>query len=369
VLGGLAAAALPLAAPAAASTLLAGCMLRGDDDTGGSVSHPALQAPREEAVVAVVAVPQEPALARTVLATLAARVRAVRRAGGTTSAMLAVGPTWFTKAGLGDRKPPQVTTMPVFEGDRLDPLRFGGDLLLQVEGDTRPEVDRAATEMLAGLVGAVVRWRTAGSRPENEVVDGRALTRNVAGFVEGLGNPDSRDGATVDGMTLIRSGSGVPEWAVGGTYLVLRVIRLDRDAWASEAPAEQESIIGRRTDGRWLDGTPADGDPDFGSDQYGLRTPVDAHVRRANPRREGESPPPLVRRSWSWSGGPRADGAREEGTLFMCYQADIGAGYEAVQKRLKGQLLDLYVTAIGGGYFVVPPPDPAGAAWETALLR
>jgi deferrochelatase/peroxidase EfeB len=368
VLGGLAAAALPLAAPAAASTLLAGCGL-GGDDAAASASHPALQAPRDEVVVAIVAVPQEPALARTVLATLAARVRAVRRAGGTTSAMLAVGPTWFAKAGLGDRRPPQVTTMPAVEGDTLDPLRVGGDLLVQVEGDTRPEAERAATELLSGLIGAVVRWRTAGTRPENEVVEGRAVTRNVAGFEEGLGNPDSRDGETVDRMTLIRSGGGVPEWAVGGTYLVLRVLRLDRAAWDSEAPAEQESIIGRRTDGRWLDGTPADGDPDFDGDPYGMRTPKDAHVRRANPRHKGDSPPPLVRRSWTWAGEPRADTRREEGTLFMCYQADIGAGYEAVQKRLQGQLLDLYVTAIGGGYFVVPPPDPAGAAWETALLR
>jgi len=368
VLGGLAAAALPLAVPAAASSLLAGCMFRSDD-VPQTATHPALVPPRDEAVVAVVAVPQEPALARTTLATLAARVRDIRRAGGPVSAMLAVGPTWFTKAGLGDRRPPQVTPMPSFTGDRLDPLRVGGDLLLQVEGDTRPDADRVAGELLSGLVGAVVRWRMPGSRPENEVVDGRALTRNVAGFTEGLGNPDSRDGRTVDGMTLVRSGAGVPAWAVGGTYLVLRVMRLDRDAWDAEAPAQQEAIIGRRTDGRWLDGTPADGDPDFDGDLYGVRTPMDSHVRRANPRHKGDPPPPLVRRSWSWSGEPRADSTREEGTLFMCYQADIAAGFEAVQKRLKGQLLDLYVSTVGGGYFVVPPPDPTAGAWETALLR
>ena len=364
MLGGLAAAALPTA------SLLAGCgALPGGGDAPRAVGHPALAPPRDEAVLAVVAVPQEPALARTTLSTLAARVRAVRRAGGSTSAMLAVGPTWFTKAGLGDRKPPQVTAMPSFSGDRLDPVRVGGDLLLQVEGGARPDVDRAADELLAGLVGAVVRWRMAGSRPENEVVDGRALTRDVAGFVEGLGNPDSRDGATVDRMTLIRSGAGVPEWAVGGTYLVLRVLRLDREAWDAETPAEQETIIGRRTDGRWLDGTPADGSPDFDADQYGAETLLDSHVRRANPRHKGEPPPPLVRRSWSWAGEPRVDSTREEGTLFMCYQADIGAGFEAVQKRLKGQLLDLYVSTLGGGYFVVPPPDPTAGAWETALLR
>jgi deferrochelatase/peroxidase EfeB len=371
VLGGLAAAALPLAAPAAASTLLAGC---GSTETPArrASTHPALRPPRDEAVVAVIAVPPRVDVARSTLAALASRVRAANGTGLRTSAMLALGHTWFAKAGLESSRPPQVGAMPEFPGDQLDPLRVGGDLLVQLEGDTRPIAERGMAELLAGLTppgGAVVRWRAAGRRPENQVVDGRPLTRNAAGFLEGFGNPDAGDGSRVDDVTLVRAGSDVPPWVVGGMYLVLRVIRLDREAWAAEPPAEQETIIGRRTDGRWLDGTPTDQDPDFGKDPYGWQTPLESHVRLANPKGKRKSAPPLVRRSWTYAVEPQANVVREQGSLFMCYQSDIGAGFDAVRKRLRKQKLAGYVTPLGGGYFAVPPPDPVDGGWEQALLR
>ena len=129
----------------------------------------------------------------------------------------------------------------------------------------------------------------------------------------------------------------------------------------------QEQVIGRRTDGRWLDGTAADGEPDFGADPYGAYTPHDSHVRLANPRTAGSSAPPLVRRSWSYATpGPAA--SREEGVLFMAYQADVEAGFVAVQRRLEDQALNDYVRAVGGGCFVVPPGDVRDVPWEQALL-
>jgi deferrochelatase/peroxidase EfeB len=337
-------------------------------DPVAAASHPALAAPREEAVVALVAVPPDPRQARAALAALATQVR-VANAGGT-PAMLAIGHTWFAKAGLADRRPRGLAEMPRFRGDRLESPRSQGDLLVQVEADTGPAAARAAARMLDGLAatGSQVRWQMAGGRAENLVRDGRSLTRNALGFVEGVGNRDSRDGPAVDGVTLITAGGGVPAWSVGGTYLVLRVVRLDRAAWDAETPAEQEQIIGRRTDGRWLDGTPAEGEPDFGNDPYGFGTPLDSHVRAANPRTPGSSAPPLVRRSWSYAvEGPVV--AREEGVLFMCYQADVEAGFAAVQRRLEKQALNDYVATVGGGYFVIPPRDPApDRPWEQALL-
>jgi deferrochelatase/peroxidase EfeB len=360
VLGGLVAG--PLAA-----TALAGCMFRSDPVAGAS--HPALVAPREEAVLALLAVPADPAKARGVVQALARRTRAVNAAGAGTSATLAVGDTWFAKAGLADRRPPGAEPLPRFPGDELDRLRTGGDVLVLVEGDNRPIAGRGSASMLAGLegYGAVVRWQVAASRPENEVRDGRALTRDTLGFVQGFANRDVRDGPAVDGVTLIRSGDGVPAWAVGGTYLALRVLRLDRAAWDAEPAAMQEQVIGRRTDGRWLDGTAADGEPDFGADPYGAYTPHDSHVRLANPRTPGSSPPPLVRRSWSYATpGPAA--SREEGVLFMAYQADVEAGFVAVQRRLEDQALNEYVRAVGGGCFVVPPGDVRDVPWEQALL-
>jgi deferrochelatase/peroxidase EfeB len=342
-------------------------MFRNDPVAGAS--HPALVAPRGEAVLALLAVPADPAKARGVVQALARRVRAVNAAGAGTTATLALGDTWFAKAGLADRRPPGAEPFPRFPGDELDRLRTGGDVLVLSEGDNRPIANRGTASMLAGLEewDAVVRWQVAASRPENEVRDGRALTRDSLGFVQGLANRDVRDGPAVDGVTLIRSGDGVPAWAVGGTYLALRVLRLDRAMWDAEPAAMQEQIIGRRTDGRWLDGTAADGEPDYGADPYGAYTPHDSHVRLANPRTSGSSPPPLVRRSWSYA-TPGPATSREEGVLFMAYQADVEAGFVAVQRRLEKQALNDYVRTVGSGCFVVPPGDRRDVPWEQALL-
>jgi deferrochelatase/peroxidase EfeB len=295
-------------------------------------------------------------------------VRATNVDGSASLATIALGNTWFAKARLDDQRPPQATGMPAFPGDQLDRVRTGGDVLVLFEGPNRSTAERGLAGMVGGLAdqGAVVRWQVTGNRPENPVSDGRPLARDTRGFVQGAGNRDLRDGPAVDEVTLIRAGEGVPTWAVGGTYLALRVVRLDRAAWDAETAAVHEQIIGRRTDGRWLDGTREGEQPDFVSDPFGFGTPLDSHVRRANPRQPGSSAPPMVRRSWNYS--THGGAGREDGLLYLCYQADLDAGFTAVQRRLKDQALNDYVRTVGGGYFVVPPPDPEAGKWEQSLL-
>jgi hypothetical protein len=126
--------------------------------------------------------------------------------------------------------------------------------------------------------------------------------------------------------------------------------------------------MGRRRDGTWLDGSPASAEPDFAADPHGRVTPLDSHVRRAHPRTDGSSGPPLIRRSWGYT-EHQTGGGPDDGLLFMCYQADLDAGFVAVQKRLVGQAMDRYLLTVSGGYFVVPPPDAPGRRWRTAFSR
>jgi deferrochelatase/peroxidase EfeB len=179
------------------------------------------------------------------------------------------------------------------------------------------------------------RWpgRRAGRRADNRLAEGRSLTRNAFGFTEGFGNPDGRQTSAADAVALIPSGRGEPEWAVGGSYLALRVIRLAMALWNADSVAEQERIIGRRRDGSWLDG----------------------HAPR------------LVRRSWSYQAGAAEGGRPDEGLLFMAYQGDLETGFLSVQRRLAGQALDRYLLTVGGGYFWVPPADVRSPAWLDAL--
>jgi len=43
------------------------------------------------------------------------------------------------------------------------------------------------------------------------------------------------------------------------------------------------------------------------------------------------------------------------GLLFVCYQADLAAGFLAIQDRLNGEALEEYIKPIGGGFFFALP--------------
>ncbi len=245
--------------------------------------------------------------------------------------------------------------MPSFAGDVLDPAQSHGDLLLQVTGTSARAVSKAADQTLDALPQWRVRWRMAGLRPENRTEDGRGLARNPFHFTEGYGNPATSAG-TAD-RAIVTGAQSEPSWAVGGSYQVVRIIRLATDFWDRDTVHEQERIIGRRRDGRWLDGTPSTERPVFSTDPQGKITPLDAHVRRAAPDRR--NPPPMVRRGYNYRGG---DG--DQGLIFSCFQRDLARGFETVQKRLEGEAMAKYLLTIGGGYFFVPP---SGDEWINAV--
>lgn len=166
--------------------------------------------------------------------------------------------------------------------------------------------------------------RTTRSRTE----DGRGLARNPFHFTEGYGNPATA--AELTARTSVTGGQGEPTWAVGGSYQVIRIIQLTTNFWDRDTLHEQERIIGRRKNGRWLDGTPADERAVFASDSDGKITPLDAHVRKAAPDRR--HPPPLVRRGYNYHRS-----TDDHGLIFSCFQRDLTQGFEAVQTPTAGR--------------------------------
>ncbi|MBX9363942.1 Dyp-type peroxidase [Streptomyces sp. WAC04114] len=274
--------------------------------------------------------------------------------GGSVAAWLALG-----EGALPSRtdRPQQLKRMPSFAGDVLDPVQSHGDLLLHITGSSDRAVRQAAERTLRALPHQQVRWRADGTRPENRTEDGRGLSRNPFHFTEGHGNPATA--AETAERATVRAGQGEPSWAIGGSYEVIRIIRLATDFWDRDTIPEQERIIGRRRNGRWLDGTPSTERVVFATDPHGKITPLDAHVRRAapNPR----TPPPMVRRSYNYNRAPD-----DQGLIFSCFQSDLERGFEAVQRRLQGEAMAKYTLTTGGGYFFVPPP---GDAWLHALTK
>ncbi|MEW2615041.1 Dyp-type peroxidase [Streptomyces sp. NPDC047880] len=272
--------------------------------------------------------------------------------GGEIAAWLALG-----EGALPPRidRPRYLRKMPSFAGDVMDSAASHGDLLLHITGASARAVRQAAEQALRALPHQQLRWRVDGTRPENRIEDGRGLSRNPFHFTEGHGNPATA--AEITERAIVKAGQGEPSWAVGGSYQVIRIIRLATDFWDRDTIQEQERIIGRRRSGRWLDGTPGTDRAAFATDPHGSITPLDSHVRRAapNPR----IPPPMVRRSYNYDRGPD-----DQGLIFSCFQGDLEKGFEAVQHRLQGEAMAKYTLTTGGGYFFVPPP---GDAWLHAI--
>ncbi|MFJ2871393.1 Dyp-type peroxidase [Streptomyces sp. NPDC087298] len=298
---------------------------------------------------------RKPAALKAALARVQQSVAAVDRDG--VHAWLALGSRVFA-GGVpgGAQRPRQLRAMPSSAGDLLDPAQSHGDVLVQVTGADKRAVREAAERVVGQAAGWRMRWQVDGFRDGNRVEDGNGLSRNPFHFTEGFGNPGTQ--REVADRAVVRSGQGEPGWAVGGSYQVVRIVRLATELWDKDSVREQERVIGRRRDGRWLDGTPAHEHPGFAADPTGRATPLDSHVRLAAPDRR--NPPPLVRRSYNYD---RGDG--DSGLIFSCFQRDLATGFEAVQKRLEGEAMAKYILTTGGGYFFVPPP---GEAWIDGLF-
>ena len=132
-----------------------------------------------------------------------------------------------------------------------------------------------------------------------------------------------------------------------------------RSREAAELYPGGEELLAAKIVGRWRDGTPLDLSPDaptrrssptstattpsrYADDADGLRCPIGAHIRRANPRDglpfEGQlvNRHRLIRRGIPY-GDPLPPGADDDGAdrgvIFMCLQASIARQFEFVQSQ------------------------------------
>lgn len=265
---------------------------------------------------------------------------------------LGVGSSLFDdRFGLGAQKPAKLKPMTVFPNDQPDAAQMHGDVVLQFCANNPDTVHHALRDIAKHTRGAMqLRWKMQGygapPRPEG-------APRNLMGFKDGSANPAGSQAEELIWVT----GGGEPAWANGGTYFVVRLIRMMVEFWDRVSIAEQEGMFGRRRDsGAPLDGAAETDDPDYAADPEGNVIPMDSHIRLANPR-EGEKTEKqrLVRRSYNYDLGLDMNGNMACGHVFLCFQQDVEAQFEEVQKRLIDEPLTDYVTPFGGGYFFAVP--------------
>lgn len=280
---------------------------------------------------------------------------------------VSVGASLFDgRYGLAGRAPRRLRPMPVFPDDDLDPAWCHGDLAVQFCADSPDTVLHALRDLARHTRGAMqIRWRLNGftgpPRPSG-------TPRNLFGFKDGTANPDPADARLMDRLVWTGPGTGPgpdePGWAAGGTYQVVRLIRMHVEFWDRVTLTEQERLLGRARDtGAPLDGEREDDVPRYAHDPEGEVIPLDSHIRAADPRTPGTRGQRLLRRSYSYDRGTRTDGDLDVGMLFCCYQRDPVRQFTAVQRRLAGEPLTDYVTPFGGGWFFVLPGVRDRADW------
>ncbi|RBP13182.1 deferrochelatase/peroxidase EfeB [Roseiarcus fermentans] len=276
---------------------------------------------------------------------------------------VSVGDSLFEdRAWLKPLKPKTLMRMAGFPNDALVARSCHGDVLLQFCANSQPTNIHALRDIIKNTSDSMVlRWRQEGSVP---VVppqpDGKSESaRNFLGFRDGSANPDSNDDALMEKIVWVGAGDpDEPKWAHGGSYQVVRLIRMLVEDWDRTPLGEQERIFGRE---KWsgaplgvLGGSEHD-IPDYAADPKGDLTPLTAHMRLANPRRPETEANLIVRRGFNFSNGVTKSGHLEDGLLFLSYQADLAQGFLAVQSRLNGEPLEEYIKPFGGGYFFVLP--------------
>lgn len=275
------------------------------------------------------------------------------------SMTVAFGASLFDgRFGLAAQRPRRLVAMGAFPNDALDHGCCHGDLLVQFNANTAETNIHALRALLKEFPDALaLRWKQDGFLPPHTIkAQGRDTARNLLGFKDGTANLDARDGALMDRIVWVDERAGEPSWAQGGTYHVVRVIRTLVERWDRTPLREQETIIGRdKAEGAPLGLAHERDIPDYAADPEGRRVPLDAHIRRANPRDAASADSVILRRAYNYSNGLTKAGQLDMGLLFSSFQSDLDRGFIAVQTRLNGEPLEEYIKPVGGGYYFALP--------------
>jgi deferrochelatase/peroxidase EfeB len=272
---------------------------------------------------------------------------------------VALGASLFDdRYGLQKLRPTRLIAMEQFPNDALEAHNCHGDVVLQFCSNTAETNIHALRDILRHTPDLLaLRWKIDGFLPPHTIKKlGKETVRNLLGFKDGTANLDASDAKVMNDIVWAQPNANEPGWTAGGTYQVVRVIRIFVERWDRDALIDQEQIIGReKAGGAPLTYTNEHDIPDYAADPKGERVPLAAHIRLANPRTPETEPSRILRRSYNYSRGVTSAGQLDMGLLFACFQSDLAAGFLAVQSRLNGERLEEYIKPVGGGYFFVLP--------------
>jgi deferrochelatase/peroxidase EfeB len=273
------------------------------------------------------------------------------------------GPTLFTDAsgadrfGIASKRPAALVDLPHFPADVLQEAISGGDLCIQACSDD-PQVAVHAIRNLSRIAfgRAAIRWSQLGFGRTSSTTTAQQTPRNLFGFKDGTANIKAEQADVVDDQVWASSADGA-SWMAGGSYLVVRKIRMTIETWDRTSLREQEAIVGRtKGEGAPFSGGTEFSEPDFEATGRGGEPLIatDAHVRLAHPAQNSGAQ--LLRRGYNFVDGNDELGRLNAGLFFIAYQRDPRSQFIPIQRNLaENDAMNEYVRHVGSGIFAVPP--------------
>jgi deferrochelatase/peroxidase EfeB len=280
------------------------------------------------------------------------------------------GPSLFDQRfGLAGRKPAALAPLPPLPNENLDPDYTGGDLCIQACSDD-PLVAFHAVRNLARIGMGVVEhnWMELGFGRTSTTATSQATPRNLLGFKDGTRNIKAEQTGLMDDYVWVGSESGQP-WLQGGSYLIVRKIRMFVENWDRDYLQDQENIIGRAK----VSGAPLSGGSEFTAPNFAAAgsdgqpaIPARSHIRLASFEHNGGTR--ILRRGYSFTDGidPQA-GTLLGGLFFLAYMKNP-AQFIRLQQSLAADALNEYIHHTGSAIFACPPGLRPGQHWGDTLF-
>lgn len=292
-----------------------------------------------------------------------------------------------------------------------------GDLLLQICSDSavvnehvlhRVEYELNSQFETSWVVQGTQRHNSRAGRPS------RSEARALIGFIDGTSNLDPRCNPADAELVFVAPGQGPgypplppqesnqygqpqppkfptdlrqppgqePTWAKDGTYAVVRASTLDFSRWDPTNLGDQEHTIGRfKGSGQPLsaadDSTQPIAEPEFANDPEGNTTPLNAHIRKANPRGPEDQARRIFRRGYPLVIAAPPEGLRR-GLVFVAFARSISTQFEFITRAWTNNQdfprpgagvdrLRTFESVLCGGYFFVPPLSNRCQGWSWVL--
>jgi dye decolorizing peroxidase len=285
------------------------------------------------------------------------------------------GHAFFHTTGLTHARPAALEPLPSFSADALDPLRSDGELWIQISADDGLVAFHALRLLqrdAAETEAAHLRWHMTGFNRTPGATAEPMTSRNLMGQIDGTNNPKPEE-PDFDERVFVPTDPAAadPAWMAGGSYAVVRRIRMLLNNWESQPLDTQEQVIGRRKS----NGAPLTGDTESTAVDLDAThpdgtpvIPANAHIRVASPdTNDGAA---ILRRPYSYHDGYLHDGSPDAGLLFICWQADPLRGFVPLQRKLdRGDALSAFIRHEASALFAVPGGAAEGEYVGQRLLE